>query len=704
MRYLVLMVVLAASSAHAVGTSSRQAGWGCGDGGPAVESCIQPGGCTATATGLYCTDKHLHEIRKISYTDKYISRVVGSGVMGFSGDGGPAHLATLSGPGDVVVGPDGTIYISDSNNHRIRQVRNDIITTILGSGQDLPLLSPSGIAVGPDNMLYITDSRHRVVKTGPVPCSGLCPIFEVVAGVPGVSSAGTDGVVTFAELGDGGPATQAHLWYPTDVAFDGNILYIADYNDNRIRKVQNGIISTAVGTAMCYQSTTLCVSNADCPTPGDFCLVNKSGFVGNNGPVSRALLAAPGQIFIKDGVLYIADTFNNQVRKVANGIITAFFGNGQSFPTSRPQTGDPLTQPISKPIMISSYDGRTFFVGSAVDEVIWAVNMDNIPIATWLASVVTQEIYPLSFNARATWDSSVGATGYRVYIRRIPESYRTGIDVGNVLTDIFVLEKGPVWAFSVSAYNLAGESGLSNELTVQVLPDTPTRSPTNVFTATGTPGNTKTNTPINTPTHTRTMTRTVTETATATQTTTYSPLHIKTNTRTTKPTATAVDTPSPTIGLLTVSGRVVYLPNGSPMSGVDIGGSLTAADGSYSILVFPGATLRPRKVGDVNFLSSPQDAVQVLKKVAGQVGFTQWQNRSCDVTGNGNISSLDASRILQRSAGYDFKFPVTEMCNSDYIFSIDASAWPSICSVGVPINTNMVLNWVGVAYGDCSMN
>jgi len=101
-----------------------------------------------------------------------ITTVAGTVLYGFSGDGGPATQAELNGPYGVAIGPDGSIYIADSCNHRIRKVNSDgIITTIAGTGEkgyngDDGLATqaefnyPYGVAIGSDGSIYIADSYN----------------------------------------------------------------------------------------------------------------------------------------------------------------------------------------------------------------------------------------------------------------------------------------------------------------------------------------------------------------------------------------------------------------------------------------------------------------------------------------------------------------------------------------------------------------
>ncbi|TAN67540.1 MAG: PASTA domain-containing protein, partial [Methylobacter sp.] len=234
-----------------------------------------------------------------------IATVIGTGQSGFSGDGGWARQAQLASPAGIAVGPDGSLYIADGGNHRIRRVGVDgIITTVAGTGEygysgdggsatQARLNFPKRIAVSSDGSLYITDTiNHRIRRVG------------------------TDGIITtvagtgqYGYSGDGGPATQAQLYYPVGIAIgaDGS-LYISDKSNHRIRRVGvDGIITTVVGTG-------------------------QLGYSGDGGPAVQAKLNTPNEIDIgADGSLYIADYFNNRIRRVdAEGIITTVAGTGQS--------------------------------------------------------------------------------------------------------------------------------------------------------------------------------------------------------------------------------------------------------------------------------------------------------------------------------------------------------------------------------------
>jgi sugar lactone lactonase YvrE len=230
-----------------------------------------------------------HRIRKVSPAG-IISTIAGNGVAGFSGDGGLATAARVSGPGGLCFDHDGNLYIADGGNHRIRKISAaGIITTIAGNG--LPGYSGDGVAatatklyyagylcMDPAGNLYVSDNgNHRIRKIDP---SG---IITTVAG---------NGVGTYA--GDGGPATAASIYFPAGINMDasGN-LYIADYSNHRVRKVApSGTITTFAGTGV-------------------------AGFSGDGGPATAAKFDFAVDVELDAcGTVYIGDMDNHRVRKI----------------------------------------------------------------------------------------------------------------------------------------------------------------------------------------------------------------------------------------------------------------------------------------------------------------------------------------------------------------------------------------------------
>lgn len=127
---------------------------------------------------LYIADTLNHAIRRIDFEADTIETVAGTGEAGFGGDDGPGTAAKLNNPRDIEIGPDGRLYIADELNHRVRalDVESGVITTVAGTGRaefsgdrgpavDASLNRPTGVAFDADGTLYISDSHNHRVRT-----------------------------------------------------------------------------------------------------------------------------------------------------------------------------------------------------------------------------------------------------------------------------------------------------------------------------------------------------------------------------------------------------------------------------------------------------------------------------------------------------------------------------------------------------------
>jgi hypothetical protein len=267
-----------------------------------------------TAGNVYVSESN--RVRKIS--QGVITTVAGTGIAGFNGDNGPATDAQLNHPNGIGVDAAGNLYIADSGNLRVRKVSNGIITTIAGNGvcgyrstgcqATGDGVYPQGLAVSPAGDVYVSQNVYESLSLHTYQFSQV--VLKISNGIiVAVAGNGTSGY-----SGDGGPATQAQLANPSGVALDeaGN-LYIADANNRVVRKVSNGVITTAAG------------SFGTGPASSE----------GDGGPATSAQIFLPTNVVVDAlGRLYISElnpnTQRGRVRRVSNGIINTVAGNGTS--------------------------------------------------------------------------------------------------------------------------------------------------------------------------------------------------------------------------------------------------------------------------------------------------------------------------------------------------------------------------------------
>jgi RHS repeat-associated protein len=345
---------------------------GLGDGGQAAAAQLdlglnEAGSSIAIAPdgSYYIADSNHNRIRRVAPSG-VITTVAGNGTAGYNGDGIQATLAQLNKPGGVALAQDGSFYIADTNNQRIRKVApNGIITTVAGNGSagysgdggpatQAQLNTPTAVTIGPDGTLFIADSFNLAVRrVGPdgiittlagggggakptngikrpqdqlVNCSHIAvgpngSLYICDPAFPRVLRLGTDGVLATVAgggsppdgIGDGGPATQAALFRPGGMAVlpDGSF-YIADSGHNRVRLVSSdGIISTVAGNGA-------------------------TGFSGDGGSALQAQFGIIGPASIAlapDGSFYIVDSSNNRIRRIAP-TLPGFTANSFAIPSS----------------------------------------------------------------------------------------------------------------------------------------------------------------------------------------------------------------------------------------------------------------------------------------------------------------------------------------------------------------------------------
>ncbi|MBI4571009.1 MAG: hypothetical protein HY723_03595, partial [Chloroflexi bacterium] len=281
-------------------------GGSCGgshDGGEATRAGLSPWGLAFDQEGnLYVADVFNCRVRKVD-GDGVITTAAGNGACGFAGDGGPATEASLFFPHDVAAAPDGTLYIADTENCRVRRVlpATGVIDTVAGSG-----VCASGGDGGPATdaglrpWAVAVDARGRVLVADRQDCR--LRRVEVGGGI--TTLAGTD-VCGYA--GDGGPASEAALNAPSDIAVapDGAV-YIADTGSCRVRRIgTGGEIATVAGNGVC--------------APG-----------GDGGPATSAgVWHAVGLAAAKDGSWFFAEQDTCRVRRIdTRGVVITYAGTG----------------------------------------------------------------------------------------------------------------------------------------------------------------------------------------------------------------------------------------------------------------------------------------------------------------------------------------------------------------------------------------
>ncbi len=277
------------------------------DGVPATQAPIfLPYGVVVDPAGnIYLSDTNNNRVRRVDAQSGLISTIAGNGGSGYSGDGGPATQATISQPCGLAIDGAGNLYFADSGNAIIRRIDaiSGIITTVAGT-PSAPGYSGDGSAAtsaelsSPRGLTFDAAGDLFVADTNNN------VIREVAVGTGTISTVAGTGIAGYST--DGVLATGAQLNSPWTVSIGAdNAFYIADLGNNRVRKVTSGVISTVAGTG-------------------------NRGFSGDAGAATSAELNDPTSVILDPaGNLYIADSGNNRVRKVYNdtGYIETLAGN-----------------------------------------------------------------------------------------------------------------------------------------------------------------------------------------------------------------------------------------------------------------------------------------------------------------------------------------------------------------------------------------
>jgi uncharacterized protein (TIGR03437 family) len=403
-----------------------------GDGGPAVNASISDILSVAldAAGNLYVADSSNRRIRKVT-PGGIISTMAGTGVQGYSGDGGPAVSALLGRPVAVAVDSGGNLLYVDSVNQCVRRINAaGIISTVAGNGVQAfsgdgglaisaSLAFPLGIAFDSAGNFYVADvnnNRIRMVTPG-----GIISTFA--------------GDATEGFSGDGGPAVNASINIPSDVAFDsaGN-LYIADAGNNRIRKVNPaGVISTIAGTA-------------------------DNGFSGDGGSPTLAMLNHPWSVAVSSsGAVYVGDDLNFRVREIvpassglippvisANGVV-----NGASFVVGLTVAPGSLAAIFGSDLAASTVIAGAVPLPTVLGQT--SVTFNGIPAPLFFVS-------PGQINAQVPFTLSAGATTVQVT--------QSGMSSAAQITEMGVFSPG------IFLLNQAGAGAIFDAVTFRIITGT----------------------------------------------------------------------------------------------------------------------------------------------------------------------------------------------------------------------------------------
>lgn len=270
-----------------------------GDGGTATSALLDsPAGVALDAgNNIYIADTHNNRIRRVAASSGVITTIAGTGTAGFSGDGGTATAAELDYPTAIAVDSRGNVFVADTNNFRIREISGGKISTIAGDGSQTfsgdgglataaGLDSPNGIAVDRASNLYIADTHNQSVR--------------MVAAATGIitTMAGTG----FRTFNGDGTATSSALARPRGVAVDSTgAVYVADSDNERIRKISGTTIATVAGDGT-------------------------EGFSGDKGASTSASIDTPRGVAASSSTIMFADTMNDRVRAVTNSTVNTVAG------------------------------------------------------------------------------------------------------------------------------------------------------------------------------------------------------------------------------------------------------------------------------------------------------------------------------------------------------------------------------------------
>jgi len=422
-----------------------------------------PSGIAIDVQGnIFIADAGTHKIRKIS-TDGMVTTFAGSGFAG-SADG-KGNAASFNTPRGIAIDAQGNVFVADTYNQKIRKISKEgDVTTLAGSGSSGKSLgigaaasfyNPTGVAVDTSGNVYVADkSNHRICK---------------------INSAGN--VTTLAGNGlagsSDGKGLNAYFYQPSGVTVDvrGNV-YVADYGNNKIRKITpDSIVTTIAGQDYSGQTDGI-GSNASFYYPialsldsiGNLYVVESSygkvrkitpsgevtsyagqswnfGFL--DGISTNALFNMPSGIALdKAGIVYVADYGNNRIRKIA----PAYYTISPSLPDGL--NFDGLTGTISGKPTTSISKTYTVYAFNTGGEVYTEISLSITPMGIKYMETNGFSIYPnpttSQFSVSGLSDSEILTVYSLTGVKLLSQEVSNGepVDISKLKSGLYMVKVG----------------------------------------------------------------------------------------------------------------------------------------------------------------------------------------------------------------------------------------------------------------------
>jgi hypothetical protein len=330
------------------------------------------------AGNVYVVDLYSERVFRVDTTGN-VTLVAGNGshggLVGYSGDGGPATGANLTYPTGVAVDRFGNIFIAERSNCRIRKVsaQTGIISNVAGTGTcwysgdggpatSAALNDPSGVAVDSSGNIFIADTLNCLIRE----VSASTGIISTLAGTP----PDITGLLHCGNSGDGGPAISSKVGFVNGLAVDGfGNIFLADPSSCVIRKItaSAGIISTAAGAA------------------------GTCGYSGDGGLATSATVNAPSGVVVdRPGNIFIADPSNCVIRKVSssNAQISTVAGDHAVGCGYSGDGGLATSSQLNQPYGVAVDSSGDIFIADYKNSAIREVSASNGSISTFAGVAV----------------------------------------------------------------------------------------------------------------------------------------------------------------------------------------------------------------------------------------------------------------------------------------------------------------------------